>query len=224
MIYFAGIGSRDITNSDISKINQIKTFLLENVDNVTIISSNADGSDIEWQRNFNHYSILPWNNFNFQSFKPDNYYTLNDLDFEAYTSVNDYHPNPEVLTTGAIKLMARNYLQIYPPIKKDGVNFVIYIADESQGKVMGGTGQAVRIAKSNNIPTYNLRLGNLQNFIQWYYTYVEKCTHNWVDTSCWISDIGEPYFNEYSEEFEEVDNGYTHYQRTCTKCGEEEDY
>ncbi len=56
-------------------------------------------------------------------------------------------------------MMARNWHQIvgydsYPP-----VSFVVCCANESNGEVIGGTGQACRIAKDFNIPIFNIRNG-----------------------------------------------------------------
>lgn len=77
-----------------------------------------------------------------------------------------YHPSPANLTQGVRKIMARNYHQVmgiddYPP-----VSFVICCANYDENGVLGGTGQACRIAKDKGIPVYNLRELGLEKIME----------------------------------------------------------
>ena len=72
----------------------------------------------------------------------------------ALESVNHYHPNPEALSVGARKLMARNYCQLFgaSPESEPSGFVVCYTSDELAS---GGTGQAIRMASDANIPVFN---------------------------------------------------------------------
>jgi len=159
---YTGIGSRNITESEIKIITKISNFL----SNYFICySGNADGSDITFQKssNGNHISFLPWDEFNFDHFKPVNYYVVGHLE-DGINSIHKFHPNPNALSSGAKKLMARNYYQIRGYLDYPTVSFVVCCADEDiNGNILGGTGQACRIAKSLNIPIFNIRNENWKN-------------------------------------------------------------
>ena len=93
---------------------------------------------------------LPWKSYEKEwvdSLKGDKQVrVLSDKDIEAYASVDKFHPAAKKLSQGARKLHARNFLIV------NGVDFIICWTPE--GKVVGGTGQALRIAE--DIPVYNL--------------------------------------------------------------------
>ena len=66
---YAGIGSRNISDSEINIITKISNFLSKKF---ICYSGNADGSDITFQKgsNGNYISFLPWYEFNFSNFDP----------------------------------------------------------------------------------------------------------------------------------------------------------
>ena len=70
------------------------------------------------------------------------------IDIEAFESVKKYHPAYNKLSNGVKKLHARNYLIM------NGVEAVICWTPS--GQVVGGTGQALRIAIDRGIKIYNL--------------------------------------------------------------------
>lgn len=97
---------------------------------------------------------LPWASYNSEwvSSLPKNQvsiYVIQDSDTWAYDNVQKYHPAPEKLKQGGMKLMARNSLILRPP-----VDTVICYTENASGK--GGTGQAMRIASDLNMPVYDL--------------------------------------------------------------------
>ena len=73
---------------------------------------------------------------------------LDNTDKEAFEAVDKYHPVPEKLSQGARRLHARNHLIM------DDVKFVICWTPD--GKITGGTGQALREAIDRGIPIRNL--------------------------------------------------------------------
>ena len=69
----------------------------------------------------------------------------------------EIHPNPNALTAGALKLMARNTNQVFGNDLNTPVDFVLFYAKETKGiRPEGGTGQAVEMARLKGIPTINL--------------------------------------------------------------------
>lgn len=96
---------------------------------------------------------LPWPNYEHEwrtSLKHVQGVTIiNPLfDKAAFDSVTQFHPAPAGLKQSVVKLHARNYLII------NGVRFVVCWTPN--GNIVGGTGQALRIALHMNIPIYNL--------------------------------------------------------------------
>ena len=161
---YAGIGSRDITIEERIKIAEVAEKLA-NFDYICY-SGNASGADNAFQLNSKGKCVLylPWDNFNFNVFRPiinDNcleYLTVGDC-LEGVESVDEFHPNPDTLSQGVVKLMARNYYQIYGIENRfPKVELVVCCADQDNlGNVLGGTGQAVRIAKHEGISIVNIR-------------------------------------------------------------------
>lgn len=71
--------------------------------------------------------------------------------------VNKIHGNPLALKQGARKLQQRNICQVLGEDLISPSEFVIFYAiPYTNGRVKGGTNTAVMLAKSKNIPTYNL--------------------------------------------------------------------
>jgi len=69
----------------------------------------------------------------------------------------EMHPNPNALSPGALKLMARNTNQVFGDNLNTPVDFVVFYAKETKGiRPEGGTGQAVEMARLKGIPTINL--------------------------------------------------------------------
>lgn len=147
MKYYAGIGSRE---TPIELKDTIK-IIVEHLNNLgyTLRSGGAPGADSFFEEYATQKEIyLPWRNFN------GNTSRLFDPTKEAFDYAKKYHPAWNRLGFGAQKLMARNCYQILGGDLKTPVDFVVCWTKE--GKAVGGTGQALRIAKDLNITVYNL--------------------------------------------------------------------
>jgi len=150
--YYAGIGSRDTPISLCPLIKNIVEIL--NKKDYTLRSGGAQGADTF----FESYAIkkeifLPWKDFNKNE---SNLYS--DPHPLAIEMAKIFHPNYEGLSEAAKRLMARNSQQIFGGDMKTPVEFVVCWTKE--GKMIGGTSQALRISKEYNIPIYNLALEN----------------------------------------------------------------
>jgi hypothetical protein len=157
---YTGIGSRDISKEEEQRIDYVVKKLY-NLDYICF-SGNAPGSDITFQRCSNNKCVvfLPWKNFNKEMYDPeqalDHFVVGNEkVGLEA---AEKFHPNFKNLSCGGRALHARNYFQIFGYDVYPKSEFVICCASEdSTRKVLGGTGQAIRIAKHNHLEIINLR-------------------------------------------------------------------
>lgn len=168
---YAGIGSRKITDIEQARILRIASVLAES--DYVVYSGNADGADISFQQGSGGKCVLflPWKNFN-----KEHYNRLESIAwFEmgkspaGRESIETFHPYPYALSHGGLCMMARNYHQIngHPEEGFERVDFVICCSDHiADGSVKGGTGFAVRIAQSLNIPIINVRLVGWEKRLQ----------------------------------------------------------
>lgn len=163
MLTYAGVGSRSITEKEAICIEKIANKLSKKF---VLFSGNAPGADQSFQigSNGNCVLFLPWAGFEEQNF--DFLKVLDVFDLgksgEGMESVGKFHPNKN-LTYGQKLMMSRNYHQIMGYKKYTKVSFVVFCANEDEkGNVDGGTGQAIRIARSQNIPTINIRISGWQ--------------------------------------------------------------
>ena len=164
---YTGIGSRstpiEIKNlmTEIAKILSKKDF--------TLRSGGADGADDAFEIGAIKKEIyLPVKYFNGRIADNQSYfnYQLCEGKDAANEMVEKYHPNPKLLTKFAFLLMARNSMQVFGRDMKTPTNYVICWTQN--GKDIGGTRQAIAIAKDNNIPVYNLGLSEIHDkFSQW---------------------------------------------------------
>jgi hypothetical protein len=160
MIAYAGIGSRNITDRERNLLMKIAKELSKKY---ILYSGNADGADIAFQEGSNGKCVVfvPWFYFNREKYDHEKAIFIDpDITQENDESVQEFHPNADRLKPGARAMMRRNYHQVmgYEPHKLPKVKFVVCCADTTpDGGVKGGTGQAVRIAKSQGIPVINIR-------------------------------------------------------------------
>ena len=73
---------------------------------------------------------------------------------EARMLAKEYHPNWEMLGDVGRHFMGRNMYQVLGAHLKTPTGFIICWTPG--GKTVGGTGQAIRVAKDHNIPIFNL--------------------------------------------------------------------
>jgi hypothetical protein len=158
LLTYAGIGTRKTSKEEEEFIKKIAKKLSEKF---IVLSGNAQGSDLAWQQGSEGKCVimLPWLSFN------KNYYDVkNSLDYYDVGSnsigreyAKKFHPNYSALDKYGKMFMCRNTFQILGYDKYPQVSFVVFCANEIDGKVFGGTAQAIRIARSMDIPTFNIR-------------------------------------------------------------------
>jgi hypothetical protein len=152
--FYAGIGSRETPPGVEPMIEEVAHFL--GLFEYTLRSGAATGADSMFEKHcmYSKEIYLPWKGFNnnFSNLYLDN---INlDKVTEAREIAKEYHPSWSYLSEAAKKLMTRNTFQVLGEDLKTPVSFIVCWT--KSGKINGGTGQALRIAKGNFIPIFNL--------------------------------------------------------------------
>lgn len=170
MMYYTGIGSREITGEEAHKIRVISKKLSSKY---IVYSGNAEGSDITFQEGSGGKCVifLPWLSFNTDVYNINN--SIAYFDVGNTTVGKEYamkhHDSYGTLTQGGKRLMCRNSHQILGYKDYPRTSFVVYCAKEIGGVPKGGTAQAVKIARSLGIPTFNIRnneIEKLSNYLK----------------------------------------------------------
>ncbi len=162
MKYYAGIGSRETPQRILDafyKISRQAAAL-----NWTLRSGRAPGADTFFEKgciaaNGPCEIFVPWSGFpNGSDLRMRPAYVFDRLDRmqkdAAISSVSVYHPAPDRLSQGAMKLMARNYCQMHGP-KADSPDTDLVVCYTKDGRASGGTGQAIRMAEDAGITVLN---------------------------------------------------------------------
>lgn len=155
MIY-AGIGSRNTPAWVCEIFIRMGTWLAKRGD--LLRSGHADGADISFEKGCDKVSgkkeiYLPWKGFQGSDSN------LWKCSTEAYKLASKYHPAWDKCGEAAQKLMARNGYQVLGLSLEEPADFIVCWTPE--GKLQGGTAQALRMAKDYQIPVFNA--GNYEN-------------------------------------------------------------
>ena len=146
MKYYSGIGSRKTPKIILQQMSKIAVWL-EN-EGFHLRSGGADGADQAFSNQISNKTIfLPWNNFNNQ----DGVVANSDA-FESVARLN--HPIYNKLSRPIKKLHQRNVAIVLGETLNEHSQFIICYTPD--GKDSGGTGLAIRIGHSYNIPVYNM--------------------------------------------------------------------
>jgi len=149
MKYYAGIGSRGTLPTWLTWFTELATHL-EAV-GFTLRSGGANGADSAFEMGvlscYNKEIYLPWKGFNGSS-SPHH-----EISEAALEMAAKYHPRWNALKPAGRKFMARNCYQVLGFNLDTPVEFIVCWTPD--GRVTGGTGQALRIAADLNIPVFN---------------------------------------------------------------------
>lgn len=165
-LYYAGIGSRSTPEYILDLMRQLGEKLRE--DRMILRTGHAFGADqaFEYGAGSAAQIFLPWPTFNqdvgFVASRDEKGMLAHpkiydDPTSEARIAAASFHPMWDGLTPAVQKLIARNTHQILgpkPQSRPTPVEFVICWTPG--GADVGGTGQALRIARHWDIPIYNL--------------------------------------------------------------------
>lgn len=146
---YTGIGARQTPANTLTAFTTIASFL-ESM-NFTLRSGGADGCDSAFEAGVsdpaNKEIYLPWAGFN------GNDSSLWKIGQDALNMAEDYHPAWHRCSPAAKSFHARNCYQV---LGKDLISPAEFIICWTvNGEVVGGTGQALRIAIAHDIPIVN---------------------------------------------------------------------
>jgi len=155
--YYAGIGARETP----AEVLELMTAIAQKLSkfSYSLRSGGAEGADtaFEWGA-IDKQIFLPWDGFN-GKYTDGSSYIIPPLNTEL---VRQFHPSANNLSQGALKLMSRNSYQVLGANLDDPVSFVLCWTKD--GKLKGGTAQAIRLATHYNIPVFNLGSNGLERF------------------------------------------------------------
>jgi hypothetical protein len=155
---YAGIGARATPSAVLDLMTQLARRMEE--EGWRLRSGGARGADAAFEAGVQDPSrraiYLPGASFNQRQAGSDGYIDSTRLPGweQALETVAQYHPAPERLSPFARDLMARNAMQVMGPNMDRPADLVV--AYTPGGEVVGGTGQALRMAGSLGIPIRNL--------------------------------------------------------------------
>lgn len=154
-MFYAGIGSRKTPKQMLSFMKYLGSHM--HLNGYTLRSGAADGADSAFEIGCNLAKgpkeiFLPWNGFNGRFVSERGVYC--GYPSEAIVIARDHHPRWSGLSPAAKKFHTRNVAQVLGRDLQTHSSLVICWTPE--GKISGGTGQALRIANSYKIPILNL--------------------------------------------------------------------
>ncbi len=150
-----GIGSREIKQPYSTWMEDVAKYLVDK--KCKLRSGGATGSDTIFQTVFEFADAdmeiyIPWNGFQGLYNDGKRFILANHEICKPYTV--KYHPSPDYLSVGAYKLMNRNAHQVLGYDLKTPTDLIICYTKD--GKIKGGTAQAIKIALDNDIPIVNI--------------------------------------------------------------------
>lgn len=142
MKFYAGIGSRETPKDILERMTRCARHM--NKLGYTLRSGGAEGADRAFEKGCGDRKQI------FTAKEKQHMWT------EIF--VEYFHPNPRALKAYPYKLMQRNAKQILGEDGNTPVDFVVCYTPD--GKMSGGTGQALRIAHHFNIRIFNFYFDN----------------------------------------------------------------
>jgi len=154
--YYAGIGSRSTPKEILDMMTKIAEGLSRNY---ILRSGGADGADSAFEKGAGDKKIsyIPWPGFNGSKAE---YIAVTSA---AMRMAGEFHPGWMYLSYPVKKLHARNCYQVLGEDLNTPAHFVVCWTPG--GEEVGGTAQAIRIAKANGIKIFNL--ANEEDFNFW---------------------------------------------------------
>lgn len=164
---YTGIGSRNTPPQTLIEIQRVAEELWGK--GYTLRSGKAGGADRAFQLGVQEALLhsdkftppkeaeiyIPW-----KKFKGGeglwNCWDISDWPDECYDIAKSIHPAWDKCSQGARKLHARNVCQVLGKDLESPSDFVLFCAEEVNGKVKGGTATAVNLAREYGIPTINM--------------------------------------------------------------------
>ncbi len=150
----AGIGSKETPEEVCSEMNVIGAWCKEH--HITIRSGHAPGADQAFETAEEYcVAYIPWLGFE-KAFVSNATLVLYQRNQATVDLARKYHPKYDYLSFGTKKLMERNIWQVLGEDLKTPAKAIVCWTKGA--KLVGGTSQALRVAKDYNIPVINMAL------------------------------------------------------------------
>lgn len=178
---YAGIGSRS-TPAYILDLMSLLAYKLEQ-DDWILHSGGAAGADAAFESGVldskNKQIFIPSQTFNQRSHNVNGCIDATTLLCwsQAIETVQEFHPAPQRLSKFALSLMARNAFQVLGKDLNTPVSMVVCWTPNAA--IIGGTGQALRMAIKYGIPIKNLGDAQVLNRIHDYLGLRDARTHDY---------------------------------------------
>ena len=161
--HYTGIGSRKTPENIQSLMVKIARHFAK--EGMILRSGGAPGADSAFERGCDQVGgpkeiFLPWKNFQRNLSKLDK-----PLD-EAFLLAKSIHPCWEKCSPTSKKFHARNIHQVLGKLLNHPSKFVIFWTQTQNQEVQGGTATAVNLAKSLEIPTFNLNEPEIKAYFE----------------------------------------------------------
>lgn len=154
MKYYTGIGSRQTPDNILALILNIAFYFHDK--GYILRSGGASGADSAFEAGAGDKKeiFLPWRGFN----KSKNLFI--EIPKKAFVIAGEHHPAWDKLKDPVKKLHARNVMQILGRDLQTPSKLVICWTKD--GKMIGGTAQALRIAETYKVPIFNLAMEDVR--------------------------------------------------------------
>jgi len=148
-----GIGARKTPAAVLLDMTRIGAWCREH--KVPLRSGHADGADWAFEQGAQELCIayLPWRGFN-KHLKSAARTPVCEQPEAVAALVREFHPAPERLSAGVRKLHGRNMFQVLGSRLNQPSSAVVCWTPD--GRVVGGTATAIKLALAHGIPVYNL--------------------------------------------------------------------
>jgi hypothetical protein len=165
---YAGVGSRETPPVILQAMTELAQWLADR--GYTLRSGGAGGADAAFEKGAGDQKeiFLPYDGFNGR--KVDNVQFFNYTK-DAARIARKYHPHWDTMGYASRRFHARNSHQVLGLSLNHPVDFLVCYT--KGGKMIGGTAQAMRIAKDHNIPIFNFATMTLAD-IKFCITELEK--------------------------------------------------
>lgn len=153
--YYAGIGSRDTPSIVLDEMTKLSGIL--ETRGYILRSGGAEGADTAFAKGTNSAQIWVPDGLALSYLSKNTnhqYKILDSWDARAWESIKKFHPNESALSSKGRALHARNYRQVIGSDLNEP-NSLFVVCWTKDGGPIGGSGQAIRIAKHYSIPVFN---------------------------------------------------------------------
>lgn len=155
-MYYAGIGSRDTPQFIMDGMTKLAVRLRSY--GYILRSGHARGADTAFENGAGILKeiFLPYDGF--EGGRPNGTTMILSQPQWAIDLARDIHPLKKRLSGRNLDFHSRNMMQVLGESGKSPVDFVICWTEN--GQIKGGTASAIKLAKREGIPVYNLAIQN----------------------------------------------------------------